>query len=64
MADGKSDSNNVFEPRVVYRVGKRTRNLAKMREAARKMDELRQRHADDPSDGKDVVALLRELRDR
>jgi len=49
MADGKSDSNNVFEPRVVYRVGKRTRNLAKMREAARKMDELRQRHADDPS---------------
>jgi len=62
MDEKKDDAGEVREPRVTYRIPRRVRNRKAMREAAKQMDEFRKRHAKDPSDGKDVVTLLREWR--
>lgn len=64
MSKKDDGSGKVKETRTPYRVLQRVRNRKAMKEAARRMDAIRERHAHDKGDGKDVVTLLRELRDR
>jgi hypothetical protein len=55
--------DRVKESRVVYRVLHTVKDRKAMQEAARRMDEIQRRHANDPAE-KDVVTLLREERER
>ena len=62
MTEPNDDAERVSESQATYGILPRVRDRKAMREAARQMDEFRKRHAEDPSDGKDVVTLLREWR--
>ena len=64
MNEKANGGGGVREPRATYHVLRRVKDRKTMREAARRMDEIRKRHANDVGDGKDIVTLLRELRDR
>ncbi len=62
MTKPNDDTDRVRESQMMYKILPRVRNRKAMRKAAKQMDEFRKRHAKDPSDGKDVVTLLREWR--
>ena len=64
MNEKVNDGGEVKETRATYRLLSARKDSKTMREAARRMDEIRSRHANDGSDGKTVVELLRELRNR
>ena len=64
MIKKDDDSGKVREPHATYRVLRRVKDRKAMREAAKRMDEIQKRHANDKTNGKDVVTLLREWRYR
>jgi len=64
VSEKKDNGGEVRETHVTYRLVSTRKDPKTMREAARRMDEIRRRHAKDERDGKTVVELLRELRNR
>lgn len=64
MDEKKDDAGKVEEPRVTYRVLRKPAVRRPLAEVLKDIDEFRERHAKDRTDGKDVVTLVREERER
>ncbi len=64
MSKKHDDSGEVREPHATYRIPRRVKNRKAIERAIRIQDEIRKRHASNPGDGRDSVAIIREWRDR
>jgi len=64
MSEKDDDSGEVKEPRATCRIPRRVKNRKAIERAIKIQDEIRKRHASDPSDGRDSVAIIREWRNR
>jgi hypothetical protein len=64
MGEKDADSGKIKESRATYRVLQKPAVQRPLPEVLKDIDEFRKRHAADGADGKDVVTLVREERER
>lgn len=64
MSEKGNDSGKVKEPRATYRALRKPAVRRPLPEVLKDIDEFRKRHAKDKTDGKDIVTLVREERER
>lgn len=64
MSKKDDDSGEMKEPRATYRVLRKAAARRPLPEVLSDIDEFRKRHAKDRTNGKDVVTLVREERER